>query len=186
MADLHFSTLRPADLFELKLQPSQGLTLGMETEAGMTMELAKAACAQRCAWAVRDGKRLIACFGIIETIPKRQGLGWCNLASGIGYGHLKLTRFIRGQAEACGLPRLELLALAPDLEHLLASRPHLDSGQVVALALAASTPQIRWAMLLGFKPAHVLRCYGAASESYMLCERIDPAARVPVTEREAA
>lgn len=184
MPDLRFATLRPADLFELKLQPSQGLTLGMQVE--MTAEAAEAACAQRCAWAVRDGKRLIACFGIFENLPGRQGVGWCNLGTGIGYGHVRLTRFIRGQAEACGLPRLELLAKAPDLEPLLADRPHLDSGQIVALAMAASTPEMRWAVLLGFKPVHVLRCYGAASESYMLCERIDPAARFAAIEREAA
>ena len=44
---------------------------------------------------------------------------------------------------------------------------------------------MRWACMLGFRPAHLLRRYGALAESVMLFERIRvaPAAQV---EREAA
>ena len=71
----------------------------------------------------------------------------------------------------------------PDLESILAARPHLDSGQIVALAMVEPTPEMRWACMLGFRPAHLLRRYGALAESVMLFERIRVA---PVGQVERA
>lgn len=172
---LTYHTLRPRDYRELEAQPSQaGLALGMGEPNDDELE---AYCAQPVAWAVRRAGRLIACFGIVETFAGTQGWGWARLAAGIGHAHLELTRFIRGQAEACGLARLELLARAPDLESEIkvaewGAQARLDPGQVVALALRRATPEIRWAVLLGFTPAHLLRRYGAHKETFMLFERL--------------
>ena len=46
--------------------------------------------------------------------------------------------------------------------------------ELTALAMKYATPECRWAKLLGFTPAHVLRRFGAASETYMLFERFPP------------
>jgi len=181
---LSFHTLRAQDLRDLVLQPSQSVALGIVPT--YTDEMIEAAAAQRVAWSVRCSGRLICCFGIIEGIPGRQGLGWANLASGIGYAHLQLTRFIRGQIEACGLPRLEVLAKAPDIEPLIAKHPGLDSGQLVSLAMSMATPEMRWATLLGLTPAHVLRCYGGDSETVLLFESIKPANAAAALLEEAA
>jgi hypothetical protein len=53
---------------------------------------------------------------------------------------------------------------------------------MVAACMAEPSPECRWACLLGFAPAHVLRNFGAASETYMLFERF---AR-PAAKAEAA
>lgn len=176
---LTFHTLRPADYRAIVAQPSQaGLALGMPGPDDAELEHY---CAQPVAWAVRQahgerGSRLLACFGIVELIPGKRGLAWAMLAAGIGAAHLALTRFIQGQVAAASLPRLELLAAAPDLEAALAllDRPggrKLDSGQIVAMALRQATPEMRWAMLLGFTPAHLLRRFGANGESVMMFEK---------------
>jgi len=168
-AALSFHTLRPRDLAEIEADPGQA-SLGLQAELD---EAARAEiCAQPVAWAVRDRGRLIACFGIVESFAGKQGWGWANLAPGIGTGHLGLTRFVAGQIAACGLNRLEVLARAADLESELARFPELDAGQIVALALRKATREVRWGVLLGLRPAHVLRRFGAAGETYMLFERI--------------
>lgn len=167
---LKFEMLRPAHYTEIEVQGSQRLTLGtvtMPDEATIAL-----ACSQSCAWAVRQGNRVIALFGIVELFEGKHGYGWCMLAEGIGYAHLALTRFVRGQAEAAKLPRLELHAPGPDIETVLETMPDLDPGQVLAVAMSRSTAEMRWACLLGFKPAHVLRRFGAASETYVLFERL--------------
>ena len=174
---LRFACLRPEDLAEIALQPSQQTMLGLPGMADP--ETAELACAQAVAWCARDGGRIVACFGIVELFAGRQGYAWCMLAEGIGAAHLQLTRFIQSQIAGCGLARLELLARAPDIEGELAKRP----GLAFSLAWRKATPEMRWAVLLGFEPAHVLRCYGAASETMMLFERISP---LCVPMREAA
>lgn len=171
MSDLEFAPLVPRDLAEIRRQPRQRTFLGMD--GAVSDEDAEVLASEAVAWSCRADGRLIACFGIAEQFPGRQGLGWTLLADGLGAAHLQLTRFVQAQIAGCGLPRLEVLARAPDLESLLADRD-LDSGQIVQLAMADPTPEMRWAVMLGLTPAHLLRCYGAASESYMLFERISP------------
>ncbi len=173
-AALRFATLRPDDLFAIERQPSQQTVLGLP--AVMTEELAEQSCAQAVAWCARQHGRIVACFGILEQFAGRQGLGWAVLAEGIGMGHFALTRFIQSQIAGCGLARLELLARGPDLEAAIAAGridPE-DPQDLLVSAWRAATPEMRWAVLLGLRPAHVLRQYGAAGETFVLFERIRP------------
>ena len=175
MCKVEFTKLQPVDLLEIERQPSQDLQLGLAYE--WTEAEGQQLAAEPVAWTARLDGRIIACFGISETFEGLQGWGWAVLASGLGGAHLAVTRFMRSVIAGCGLARLEVLARAVDLEAVIALRQaqgerDLDSGQLVALAMARPTPECRWAALLGLQPAHVLRRYGAASESYMLFERI--------------
>jgi hypothetical protein len=180
---LDFHNLDAADLTAIEAQPSQAATMGI---AGpIDAETAATMVEQPIAWAVRREDRLIACCGIVENFPGRQGIAWCILAAGIGKDHLEMTRFMAHQIACCGLARVELYARAPDLEAVIAARPELDSGQIVTLALTRPTPEMRWATLLGMTPAHLMRCFGAASESYMLFERVDPMALVSAEDEVA-
>jgi hypothetical protein len=178
--DLRFARLEAGDLLEIQQQRSPRVLFGMP--ATTSLEDAEVIASQRVAWTARHAGRLIACFGIVEHFARVHGLAWAMLADSIGAAHLPLTRFVAAAIARCGLARLELLARAPDLERVLATRPGLDSGQIVALARAYPTPEMRWALMLGMTPAHVLRFYGGAAESFCLFERLDPAALL----REAA
>lgn len=175
VSGVNFTKLQPVDLLEIARQPSQDRVLGLAYE--WSEAEGQQLCAEPVAWTARADGRIIACFGISETFEGLQGWGWAVLATGIGGAHLALTRFMRSVIAECGLARLEVLARAVDLEAVIATavidrEGPLDSGQLVALAMARPTPECRWAALLGLQPAHVLRRYGAASESYMLFERI--------------
>ena len=175
VSGVNFTRLQPVDLLEIARQPSQDRVLGLDytwTEAE-----AQELCAEPVAWTARREGVIVACFGIAETFPGRQGWGWAVLATGIGGAHLAVTRFMRTVIAGCDLARLEVLARAVDLEAVLtaaviAREGPLDSGELVALAMARPTPECRWAALLGLQPGHVLRRYGALGESYMLFERI--------------
>lgn len=180
MPELRFSTLRAADLLAIERQPSQQLALGMAYE--YDPEEAQLLAAQAIAWTVRDGGRIIACFGVAETFEGRQGWGWALLAPGMGFAHLALTRFVQDQIAACTLPRLEVLAKGPDIEAELAAMRDPDPGEVLSAVLAKSSPEVRWAQLLGLRPAHVLRCYGAASETYVLFEQLRPVRAAQLAE----
>lgn len=188
MARLRFSTLRPEDLRAMEVQPSQSTLLG-EPHSWDDAQT-ELVCAQPVAWCAREAEgpeigRIVACFGIVELFAGIHGYGWAVLAPRIGRSHFELTRFIQGQIDGCGLARIELRARADDrLEQDLAvgSRP-VNPALVLQLALHRATPEIRWGVLLGLRPVHVLRQYGAARESYVLFERIDPAAG---RQREAA
>lgn len=182
---LRFSTLCPEDVLAIQAQPSQQVLFGMP--ALTSWDDACAMAEAPVAWSARAAcdNRLVACFGIVEHFPGVHGLAWSVLADGLGVVHLQLTRFMRSQVEECGLARLELLAKGPDLEAMLASFPYpLDSGQIVELAMRRATRAMRWAVLLGMKPAHLLRCHGAACESYMLFERINPPTSVFAASNE--
>lgn len=169
---LTFSTLRAGDLLEIRKQPSQRVVLGIA--AAVTEEQAEQIAAQVVAWACRRGETLIACMGIVETVPGCQGTAWAILGEGIGDSHLELTRFLRSLGESSRLPRLEAMCRAADIENTLSANPGLDSGQIVALAMMRPTPECRWAQLVGLKPVHLLRRYGPTGEAVMLCERILP------------
>ena len=187
MSRLQFSTLRPADLFAMDVQPSQSLVLGMAHS--WDQEQAELLTAQPVAWCARsaeaaDRGRILACFGIVEMFEGSQGYGWAALAPGIGAAHFELTRFVQGQIAGCGLSRLELRAVAsPQFERDLAAAGG-DQADAVKVAFRRSTPEMRWAVLLGLQPVHVLRQYGAAREAFVLFELIRPA--VATLARKAA
>lgn len=179
--DVAFVRLQPQHLFAIERQPSQQVLLGVE--ASVTEEEAGILCSMPEAWAMLVGGRPIACFGISEIFAGHHGVAWAVLASGLGRAHVALTRFARARLAACGYARIETFARAEDVEGLVARYPNMDTGQLVAMVMTRQTPEIRWARLLGFGAAHVLRRYGGGDETYMLLERIAP--RV-VSARKAA
>jgi hypothetical protein len=169
---LTFADLDPQDLFAITRQASQRFVLGLP--GTLSLDDAKVLAAGPVAWTVFRGNTIIACFGVAEQFPDHQGIGWALLAPGLGQAHLQLTRFVRERIAACALARVEAVARSYDFEAILELYPDLDTGQIVELACQRPTPEIRWAMLCGFRPAHLLRCYGPHGESYMLMERLRP------------
>lgn len=172
---VRFAALQPEDLLSIDRQASQHLWLGLPgdidwEQAALLAGQPVAFCARRA-----DGS-ILACFGINETFDDVQGVAWALLSDPIGRDHLALTRFIREVVASSGYRRIELLAKARESEHDFAfARSHglmLDTTMMVNVAMAEPTPECRWAVLLGFTPAHVLRQFGAASETYMLFEHI--------------
>lgn len=164
------SPLHADDLFEIKVQPSQHVQMGVPLRTSRDDAMAMAA--QPCAWSVRHQGRLIACFGIIETFDGAQGQSWCQLASDLGAAHLPLTRFMRRTLEASELARVDLIAVASDAEAILAAFGAMDAGLLLEAVMATPTRECTWARLLGFTPAAVLRKWGAASETHVLFERV--------------
>lgn len=142
--------LDPGDFFVLERQPSQWLQLG--EDATPAFEDATALAEEDEAWAcVNPDGRIVALLGIVESHPGQQGMAWAILATRIGGDHLAVSRFARSRILGSPLNRIEALAKGGG---------------------AAPTPEMRWAALCGLKPAHTLRRYGAADETYTLCERI--------------
>lgn len=176
-AGLSFRRLQGADLLAIRKQPSQRTILGIDVTVSPAE--AEQLAAQAVAWAAWRGDQLVACLGVIESVPGCMGTCWAVLAEAVGADHLAITRFAREGLAAVQLPRLEAMCLAADVEGALAAYPDLspDPGQIVAMAMARPTPECRWAMLIGLRPAHLLRRYGPAGQSVMLFERILPAAQ---------
>lgn len=150
---LEAERLSGSDLLTIQRQETQRLTLGLD--ATPTLEEADALADEPEAWTLRrvhrDGSaRIVACIGIVETFPGVQGVAWAVLAAGIGADHLALTRFARAMLarsmSAGGLQRIE--------------------------AIAKPGREAEWAKLCGLAPVHLLRKFGAASETYFLCERL--------------
>lgn len=165
------SRLEPADLMAIVPQQSQRFTIGVDTRETGAAE-AELLAAQREAWAIRSEGALIACFGINEPFPGRQGVAWAVLAEGIGNAHLAMTRFARSRIEQCGLRRIEAIVRSADAEAILDHFPALDGAQLLDAVLALATPECVWARLVGLKPAHVLRKYGGFGETHVLFERL--------------
>lgn len=163
--------LTAGDLAAIVPQRSQRVTLGIET-ATLSVEEAEQLAAATDAWAIRAGDRLIGCIGIRETFPGAQGVAWATLADGIGGAHLAMTRFARSCVLGSALARVEAIVPAADAESVLDAFPGLDAQQLLDALLATPTPEMVWARLVGLKPAHVLRKFGAAAQTYILCERI--------------
>jgi hypothetical protein len=176
---LRFAALDPQDLFAIRRQPSQRFVLGLPGD--FSEADARVLAQGPVAWTVRQETRILCCFGIAEQFPS-QGIGWALLTEDIGAAHLALTRFVRAKIAECRLARVEAVARSHDLESALEIYPDLDTGQIVELACQRPTPEMRWAMLCGFRPAHLLRCYGPHGETYMLMERLRPV----LAHREAA
>lgn len=171
--NLRIDPLAPDDLATIVAQQSQKLWLGMEGDCDYEQALHLAS--QPVAWTARcEHGRIIACFGINETFPGTQGVAWSLLAEDPGAHHLALTRFMARQIAACGLARLELLAKCADVEPVLAEFPGIGRDELIEIvtAPATSTPEVRWALLLGMRPAYVMRKVGFAQETYLACERI--------------
>lgn len=156
--------LQPEDLFEIERQDSQVMWLG--TSGDVTQESAQVLASQDIAWtARRDDGSILACFGISDLFPGTHGVAWALLSQPLGADHLALTRFVQNVVAGAPHRRLELLACSADVPE--------GSLDPVSAAMADPTPECRWAALIGFGAAHVLRNFGGASETYMLFERID-------------
>lgn len=169
---LDFRALRPADVMAMSGRPGQQMTYGLP--ADYDYDDAAELAGQPVAWAAWQDSALIAAFGIYETFPGQMGICWAMLAEAIGPAHTGITRFIRRQIAESALPRLELYARSHDFEGMTALAGVHDPAGQLAIALADPTPQIRWALLLGMQPAHLLRRFGLVDESWMLFERILP------------
>lgn len=186
MGEVTFARLCPEDLSEIRLQPRQARQMAQLPFAGDSAEDAAAIAAQPIAWCARRQGRIVACFGIYETFPGKHGVAWAMLAEGIGPAHLALTRFIQGEIVRCGLARLELLTAAPDIEEPIAVAERafggFNPGSKVRRAFQHATPEMRWAVLLGLEPVHLLRQFGAQGVSLMLFERI----RAPIAALQEA
>lgn len=170
MNDFHVVPLFIEHLLSIHRQPSQHLQLGIDAQ--LTEEEAEELAGEREAWACLDGDRLIACIGIRETFPGVQGVAWAVLAEGLGRCHLPLTRFARSRIEQSPLRRIEAIARSADAEAIIDQFPGLDGAMLLEAVMALPTPECSWARLCGLTPAHVLRQFGAASETQVLFERI--------------
>jgi hypothetical protein len=170
-AGLWIEKLMPEHFKMLDLQPSQCLQLGELST--LSDEEAEALCDQDEAWACRYDGVLVALVGIRETYPGRQGVAWAMLADKIGSAHLAVTRYARWRVSLSPLKRLEVIAIAGDVEAMIDASPRIANDPwFLCEKLSRSTAECRWAALIGFRAAHVLRNFGAASETHMLFERI--------------
>ncbi len=146
-------TIKPmiaTDALVIQRQASQRVQLGIERD--MSLEEAEALCdGPGEAWTVRQDGRIVACLGLRETFPGRQAVAWAILSDRIGSAHLAITRHARRRIVASGLRRIE------------------------AIVREAVPAEGTWAMLVGLRPAHVLRAFGAQSETHVLFERIQEA-----------
>lgn len=173
MRDLTFSRMGPGDLFFIDVQDSQTTFLGVD--ATPDEETALNLASQPVAWTAWRGGEVLACFGFNEAFPGKHGTAWALLGRNIGRDHMALTRFVRGVVERCTLDRLDVLARANDYG------PGIGG---MSAALADPTPEVRWCLMLGFEPAHLLRKFGAAGECYMWLERISAASSSAAVGRE--
>lgn len=178
MSVLDIRPLEPVDLMAIELQASQRVTLGIDTRE-VTIDEAEELCGHPIAWSVRlaekgGGGRLIACVGISETFAGLQGVTWAHLAPDLGAAHLALTRFARACVVDSGLARIEGIVRGPDAESVIDHFPGLasDGHALLTALLEYPTPEMTWARLCGLRPAHVLRKFGAASQTHILYERI--------------
>jgi len=144
---VQIAAMRPADMIEIQRQASQLVQLGIERHVSIE-EAEQIADGPGEAWTARYHGRIVACLGLRETFPDRQAVAWAVLAEGIGGAHLAITRFARARIAASTLGRIE------------------------AIVREAVPAEGAWASLVGLAPAHVLRCFGAMSETHILCERI--------------
>lgn len=164
----------PEDGDRLQRQPSQRMMLGIDRGATLSAEVAEDLIAGGEAWSIEtsDG-RLAACVGLRETFPGVQGVAWAVLAEGIGPTHLAVTRHAQRRIADSPLRRIEAVCRAGiDAEAVLILYPDLDPTQLLEAVLTVPSPETRWAAAAGLTPVHVLRKFGAASETHVLFERI--------------
>ncbi|GGD73877.1 hypothetical protein GCM10010990_24380 [Croceicoccus mobilis] len=158
---------------EIAAQPSQAMQLGVPIARISDDEAEDLASQQTTAAFLRDG-RVIGVMGVAETFPGTHGVAWAIFAEGLGADHLAITREARRRLDTSPLARIEAIAPAADAEPLMALLPDIDASVLTAALSSpqALTPEIRWAMMMGFQPVHVLRKYGMGCETHMLLERI--------------
>lgn len=142
---------RPEDALALALQPSQIVEAGIAS-ADMTIADARLLVERGEAWsAILPDGTPIACYGIAETFPGRQGTAWAMLASGLGVAaHAAITRFARMRVAASKLARVECLVRA-DVR---------GRGS-------------KWAVAVGMPREATLACWGGASETIHVHARVD-------------
>lgn len=166
-----FRPMVPADALAIERQASQRVQLGLETM--MNAEIAADLANGGEAWAALQGDRVIACVGLRETFPPVQAVAWAILSQGVGSAHLAITRFTARRIALSPYRRIEAICLAAvDAEAILTAFPGLDPAQLLEAVMCVKGPQTRWAKSLGLTPSHVLRRFGAASETHVLFERI--------------
>lgn len=137
----------PRDPLRIQRQASQRVQLGLERTVTED-EAADLAAGPGEAWSAWHDGRLAACLGLRETFPGRQAVAWAILAENVGRAHLSITRFARRRIAESPLRRIE------------------------AIVRADVPAEGAWAQLVGLAPNAVLRCFGAASETHVLFERI--------------
>lgn len=170
MSEARILPMEPADLLAIERHPAQTFQLGLF--AAVTLEGAEELAEQGECWTCFVGDRAVACVGIGETFPGVQGVAWGVLGVGVGAAHLTVTRWARERVRQSPLLRLEAIARSADAEAIVAAHPGIDQASLLAAVLATPTPETIWAKLCGFRAAHVLRKFGAASETHVLFERI--------------
>lgn len=173
---LSVSLCTPDDILSIERHPDQRMQMGLAAPA--SREDAEMLCGVGAsgfwgeAWACSWHGELVACLGMRATFGGSHVITWAILANGIGPAHLAVTRFARARVLDCGYDRIEAVARSVDADVLIASFPDLDAQQMIEVAMLRPSREVRFAMLSGLKPAHVLRRYGAAAETHMLLERI--------------
>lgn len=166
-----FHPMCAADAMLIERQPSQRVQLGLDSR--MTIETATDLADGGEAWTAWRGGVPVACVGLRETFPGVQAVAWAILSRGLGGDYVAITRFTKRRIAASLYRRIEAICIAAiDAEAVLLSFPGLDPAQLLEAVLCAKGPQVRWAEALGLTPTHVLRKFGAASETHVLCERI--------------
>lgn len=166
-AELAFVPLAAEHFLAIEPQDSQRTQYGIAWEE-MDWSTAKAMAAQDNCWTALRGETPLAIFGINETFPERQGVAFAIFGQDIGRAHHRLTRFAREEVIGkSALPRLEAIVRCADVDHETGSQ-----FVMMTAALQDPTPQVRWAIDVGFSPTAVLRKFGAAGETHMLLERI--------------
>jgi len=138
------------DALDLVIQHSQRIELGLD-RSDMSIEEARGieACGNAWSAVARDG-RILGCAGFRETYPGVQAVAWAALAQDLGAAHLAITREAMRRVAAAPYRRIEML-------------------------VEKSRKPMLWALRLGFSLGHVLRNFGAASETVILFERINDA-----------
>lgn len=146
MSALEFRPMLAGDAVLLAMQPSQHFELGLEAPR-FTMEQGADLADNGHAWTAHRGSRIVTVAGFRQLFPGH-AVVWAALAADVGADHLAITRFARWQIANAPYRRLEAI---------------VDAGNTRART---------WAELVGLKPVHRLRAYGAAGTDHILFEKV--------------
>lgn len=148
-----FRPFLAGDIVQLALQPSQHVTLGIsqpvhDIEDGRELEQSSPT-----AWTAQADGRLLACAGLRLLWPAGEGtaghaVAWALLAADLGAAHVAITRFFRD---------------------VVANDPCTRIEAIVRADVAA---ECRWARMVGFELAAVLRAWGPEAKTHWLFERV--------------
>lgn len=156
-------TFRPflaGDAVQLQLQPSQHLTLGINSatismEDALELEEMSVDC-----WTAIAGGRILACTGFRMLWPggpttNGHAVAWAMLAADKGSAFLEITRFLKRVVADCSLTRIE------------------------AITRKAIAAEGNWLRLLGFDFVAELPAWGPDGETHLLFQKIGPAPPQP-------